>query len=76
MIPNQEAEVPIAPVPQNGEVADVYCICKQHLDNEEMVGCDGENCKIEWYHVKCVGLKQPPPEEEPWYCPDCKPRKR
>jgi len=27
--------------------------------------CD--SCE-EWFHLKCVGLKAPPPETDPWHC--------
>jgi hypothetical protein len=35
----------------------LYCICKRRLPQTvELVGCDGENCKIQWFHLPCVGL--------------------
>ena len=37
-----------------------------------MVGCESENCKIEWFHYACVGLADDAPEPEVWYCPDCR----
>ncbi|CAG8543034.1 7134_t:CDS:2 [Dentiscutata erythropus] len=46
----------------------VYCICRQ-VSFGEMIGCDGENCPIEWYHLDCVGLKAVP--EGRWYCDTC-----
>nr|CAG8546314.1 6780_t:CDS:10 [Entrophospora candida] len=35
----------------------------------EMIGCDGENCPIEWFHLDCVDLKAVP--EGRWYCEHC-----
>ncbi|KHG19241.1 PHD finger ING1 -like protein [Gossypium arboreum] len=39
------------------------------LSYGEMVACDNPNCKIEWFHFGCVGLKEQPRGK--WYCPDC-----
>ena len=51
-----------------------YCYCKKPWTDEEgaepMIGCDGANCKIEWFHYSCVGIKQAP--KKAWYCKDCK----
>ncbi|CAJ0756153.1 1534_t:CDS:2, partial [Entrophospora sp. SA101] len=46
----------------------VYCICRQ-VSFGEMIGCDGENCPIEWFHLDCVDLKAVP--EGRWYCEHC-----
>ncbi|RIA84930.1 hypothetical protein C1645_394126 [Glomus cerebriforme] len=46
----------------------VYCICRQ-VSYGEMIGCDGENCPVEWYHIDCVGLSAVP--EGRWYCDHC-----
>lgn len=47
----------------------VYCYCQQ-VSYGEMVGCDGEHCEKEWFHLPCTGLKEPPKGE--WYCDECK----
>ncbi|KXS16082.1 hypothetical protein M427DRAFT_111365 [Gonapodya prolifera JEL478] len=47
----------------------LWCIC-QRPSFGEMVGCDNEECPIEWYHYECVGLSAPP--EGAWYCDYCK----
>lgn len=36
-----------------------YCYCNR-VSFGEMVGCDGEACKIEWFHLECVGLRSAP----------------
>ncbi|KAK2607645.1 hypothetical protein N8I77_006308 [Diaporthe amygdali] len=36
-----------------------YCYCER-VSFGQMVGCDGEHCKREWFHLGCVGLKVAP----------------
>ncbi|RYR66374.1 hypothetical protein Ahy_A03g012364 isoform B [Arachis hypogaea] len=36
-----------------------YCFCNQ-VSYGEMVACDNPDCKIEWFHFGCVGLKEQP----------------
>ncbi|KAK4857231.1 hypothetical protein QYF36_025933 [Acer negundo] len=45
-----------------------YCLCNQ-VSYGEMVACDNQECKIEWFHFGCVGLKEQPKGK--WYCPEC-----
>jgi hypothetical protein len=57
--------------PQEGEK--VYCYCKCAYDEvSQMIGCDGDDCKIEWFHFECVGILMAPKGK--WYCPECKPK--
>jgi chromatin modification-related protein YNG2 len=53
----------------NGDDDELYCFCQQ-VSYGEMVACDNPNCKYEWFHYDCVGLKEPPTGV--WYCPDCR----
>ncbi|GMM47884.1 histone acetyltransferase [Pichia kluyveri] len=53
----------------NGEDDELYCFCQQ-VSYGEMVACDNPNCKYEWFHYDCVGLKEPP--SGVWFCPDCR----
>uniref|UniRef100_A0A8C5WFI1 Inhibitor of growth protein n=1 Tax=Leptobrachium leishanense TaxID=445787 RepID=A0A8C5WFI1_9ANUR len=46
-----------------------YCLCNQ-VSFGEMIGCDNEECTIEWFHFSCVGLTYKPKGK--WYCPDCR----
>lgn len=46
----------------------LYCYC-QNVSYGEMVGCDGEDCKLEWFHLPCLKLAEPPKGK--WYCKDC-----
>lgn len=58
-----------------GDDADnnLYCFC-QRVSFGEMIGCDNDDCKYEWFHWACVGITSPPKDDEIWYCPDCLPK--
>ena len=45
-----------------------YCLCHQ-VSFGEMIGCDNNDCPIEWFHFQCVGLSSKPKGK--WYCPRC-----
>ncbi|XP_065052024.1 inhibitor of growth protein 1-like [Rhopilema esculentum] len=45
-----------------------YCSCNQ-VSFGEMIGCDNEECPIEWFHFSCVNLTVKPKGK--WYCPQC-----
>jgi len=45
-----------------------YCLCHQ-VSYGEMIGCDNNDCLIEWFHFGCVGLTAKPKGK--WYCPKC-----
>lgn len=47
---------------------ETYCICNQ-VSYGEMIGCDNDNCKTEWFHFSCMSLTSKPKGE--WFCPDC-----
>lgn len=36
-----------------------YCLC-DGPGFGQMVGCDGDKCPREWFHLACVGLAEPP----------------
>lgn len=46
-----------------------YCTCNQ-VSYGQMVGCDNDNCSIEWFHFDCMKLMSKPKGK--WYCPDCR----
>ncbi len=53
----------------------LYCVCQcPHDDVSEMIGCDGPECRLEWFHFECVGIMVPPKGK--WYCPECTERFR
>lgn len=47
----------------------LYCFC-QTVSFGEMVACDNNDCKYQWFHYGCIGLNEPP--KGIWYCPDCR----
>lgn len=51
----------------------LYCFC-QRVSFGEMIGCDNDDCRFEWFHWSCVGITSPPKDDEVWYCPDCVPK--
>ncbi|KAL4869704.1 hypothetical protein BDV12DRAFT_74885 [Aspergillus spectabilis] len=53
---------------EGNEDTKVYCTCRT-VSHGDMVACDNEDCKFEWFHWKCVGLTREPVGK--WYCPDC-----
>lgn len=52
----------------NSGFEQTYCYCDQ-VSFGEMVGCDGESCKREWFHLPCINFKNPPKGK--WYCDEC-----
>ncbi|KAK6487057.1 inhibitor of growth protein 1-like [Huso huso] len=46
-----------------------YCLCNQ-VSYGEMIGCDNDECPIEWFHFSCVALNHKPKGK--WYCPKCR----
>ena len=45
-----------------------YCLCQQ-VSFGQMIGCDNNECPVEWFHFGCVGLSAKPKGK--WYCPNC-----
>lgn len=66
---------PVGSRPTGNDDADnnLYCFC-QRVSFGEMIGCDNDDCKYEWFHWSCVGITSPPKDDEVWYCPDCAPK--
>merc|ERR1712228_782667 len=46
----------------------IMCSCKKQSSGK-VIKCDNSECKIQWFHWKCVGVKQ---QRVEWYCPDCR----
>lgn len=46
-----------------------YCHCHQ-VSYGDMICCDNDACKIEWFHFNCVSLTSKPKGK--WYCPNCR----
>lgn len=53
----------------DGDDENLYCIC-QKVSYGEMVGCDNDDCELQWFHYKCVGVTEEPKGE--WLCPHCR----
>ncbi|RPA87609.1 hypothetical protein BJ508DRAFT_410368 [Ascobolus immersus RN42] len=45
-----------------------YCFCNS-VSWGNMVGCDNDDCKYEWFHWSCVGIDKEP--EGQWFCSEC-----
>lgn len=45
-----------------------YCSCNE-ISYGEMIGCDNNDCPIEWFHFRCVNLTAKPKGK--WFCPTC-----
>ncbi|XXG42691.1 hypothetical protein AAC387_Pa01g2908 [Persea americana] len=60
--PSMDLDLPVDPNEPT------YCFCNQ-VSYGEMIACDSPNCKIEWFHYDCVGLKDTPRGK--WYCSNC-----
>ncbi|KAK4245401.1 inhibitor of growth protein 3 [Corynascus novoguineensis] len=49
-----------------------YCLCNR-VSFGTMIQCDNvDNCKLEWFHLECVGLSDIPARTTKWYCPECR----
>ncbi|XP_068743560.1 uncharacterized protein [Montipora capricornis] len=46
-----------------------WCYCQQYIEGSQLIGCDKPDCKIQWFHMSCVGLTTEPDGE--WICPSC-----
>ncbi|CAB4041217.1 Chromatin modification-related YNG2 [Paramuricea clavata] len=47
------------------------CHCGRPNSVEEMIGCDGDDCEIKWYHFSCAGLTAETVPDGQWLCPMC-----
>jgi len=61
--------VPIVDMPVDPNEP-TYCLCQQ-VSYGEMIGCDNQDCPIEWFHFPCMNLQDKPKGK--WYCPKCLP---
>ena len=46
----------------------LYCFC-QREEFGDMIACDNNNCKIQWFHFECVNLTNTPKGR--WFCKNC-----
>jgi len=62
-------DIPIVDMPVDPNEP-TYCLCQQ-VSYGEMIGCDNQDCPIEWFHFPCMALTDKPKGK--WYCPKCLP---
>ena len=75
---SKEPVVNVASLDQDQENADpetnqeklLWCYCRQPEDGQEMIACDDNTCRIQWFHVSCLHIKKIPKGK--WFCPDCR----
>ncbi|GAB4824018.1 hypothetical protein N2152v2_011064 [Parachlorella kessleri] len=68
-----------APAPDSYEAAlalagpdePTYCHCNR-ISFGEMIGCDNDDCSVEWFHLACVCLTPDTKPKGKWYCKDCR----
>lgn len=58
------------PVEDDDKSEPRYCYCGG-VSSGQMIGCDGLDCKMEWFHIECTDLTKLPGEEESWVCRNC-----
>jgi len=63
-VPQEVLDMPVDPNEPT------YCVCQQ-VSYGEMIGCDNQDCPIEWFHFGCMDLTHKPKGK--WYCPKCLP---
>ena len=51
----------------------VFCV---QVSFGAMIGCDNEQCDVEWFHYSCVGLSTEAKFKGNWYCPACTAERR
>ena len=37
-----------------------WCYCREYIEDSLLMGCDNEECKIVWFHMKCLRLDLKP----------------
>ncbi|WAR17912.1 ING3-like protein [Mya arenaria] len=47
----------------------LYCVCNQ-VEFGKMIGCDNDDCEIEWFHYGCVNIESAPAGK--WFCHVCR----
>eukprot|EP00899_Mesostigma_viride_P012258 jgi/Mesvir1/21032/Mv08080-RA.1 len=54
-----------------------YCICSR-VSFGDMIACDNEDCKVEWFHYECVGVTKAElaRTKGKWFCAECAALKR
>ena len=53
------------------ETINTWCYCGQDETYDYMIGCDNEECSIQWFHLSCVHMTMDKVPEGDWLCPEC-----
>jgi hypothetical protein len=53
------------------EKQEIWCTCRLPDDGSFMIGCENDDCPIQWYHGRCVNIHQALPDGTDWYCALC-----
>lgn len=48
-----------------------FCFCREEKDDIMFIQCSKQTCRIQWYHISCVGLTEKTIPENKWICPRC-----
>ena len=62
-------------VSEDEDGKELFCSCQKTEEESKdfdtrWVGCDGNSCKFEWFHYRCVGMTRKPKND--WFCDECK----
>ena len=49
----------------------LWCYCKQDESFDYMIGCDNQDCRIQWFHLSCVQMRMEEVPEGEWFCLEC-----
>ncbi|KAI0774538.1 hypothetical protein C8Q74DRAFT_1218285 [Fomes fomentarius] len=56
---------------EGGDADDeLYCYC-QKLSYGEMIACDNESCRFQWFHISCLNLPANQSLPDTWFCDEC-----
>lgn len=70
-LPEQQSAQTQVPEAGADDGIERWCTCHQPDTGELMIGCDNDDCPIQWYHGRCIGLDTAP--EGDWLCATCAP---
>ena len=48
-----------------------FCTCKLRSGGE-MIFCEGPNCKLGWFHLRCIRMTRAQIPKGDWFCPQCR----
>ena len=49
---------------------ETFCVCNR-VSFGEMIACESETCRVEWFHFACVGLSSDTEITGKWFCRAC-----